>query len=259
MLAGPHGSVERHRDCRTVPAVARERCLKTKSLGYDAGVNAIDAYKIARATVRVLRDSNQTLEIFRVEELTGRGRFHDLIQRLAGDSRMERLLAERPELGPERVDFAALRTLPENTLGRAYMHHLDDNGLSVSPELTATRFTDDPDIAYLVRRSRQSHDVTHALLGLGTSGHEEVLVHSFSFGQLGLPVSALIMFFGGIKHMILEKRWNALRRGILRHYRHGRRAAPLLPVFWEELWSESLDDVRRRFDVEICPPVEIHH
>ena len=221
-------------------------------------MNAIDAYKIARATVRVLRDSNQTLEIFRVEELTGRGRFLHLIEQLRGDPGMQRLLAERPELGPETVDFDALRRLPEGTLGREFIRHLDDNGLSLSPELTATRFTEDPDVAYLFRRSRQTHDVTHALLGLGTSGHEEVLVHAFSFGQIGLPVSALIMFFGGIKHMVLEKRWNAVRRGLYHTYRSGRRAAPLLPVFWEERWSESLDDLRRDLGIEIGSPADLH-
>lgn len=219
-------------------------------------MNANDAYKIARATVRVLRDSTRTVEIFRVEELTSRDRLKELARARARDPAMQRLLRERPEIGPEI--FGHLRGLPGHTLGRAFVRHLDDNGLSLSPELTATRFTDDRDIAYLIRRTRQSHDVVHTLLGLGTSGHEEVLVHAFSWAQLGLPVSALIMLFGSIKHMALERRWNALSRGVYRTYRSGRQAALLLPVFWEDLWAEPLDAVRQRLGVAPCDPALVH-
>ena len=221
-------------------------------------MRAIDVYKIARATVRVLRDSNQTLEIFRVGELTGGPMYRRQMRILAQEPAMERLLRERPEIGPDAVDFDALRQLPADTLGGAYVRHLDAHGLSISPELTATRFTEDPDIAYLIRRWRQIHDVLHTLLGIGVSGHEEVLVHAFSWGQLRLPVSAMIMCFGSIKHMILEGRWNALRRELYRAYRGGRDADPLLPVMWEDIWNEPLDAVRARFRITPCNPAYVH-
>ncbi|MCG8424968.1 MAG: ubiquinone biosynthesis protein COQ4 [Proteobacteria bacterium] len=221
-------------------------------------MKAIDVYQIARATVRVLRDSSRTLEIFRVAELTGGPRYRRQLRALGEDPSMRRLLRERPEIGPEQVDFDALRLLSADTLGGAYVRHLDNHGLSISPELTATRFTDDVDVAYLIRRWRQTHDIVHTLLGVGTSGHEEVLVHAFSWGQLKLPVSAMIMFFGSIKHMLLERRWNALRRGLYQAYRSGRRAAPLLPVVWEDLWTEPIDAVRERFFIVPCNPANVH-
>jgi ubiquinone biosynthesis protein COQ4 len=86
--------------------------------------------------------------------------------------------------------------------------------------------------------------VWHALLGIGITGHEEVLIHWFSYGQLRLPVSAMIMLLGSTKHLVLERRWRALRRSTLEAYRAGRDAAPLLPVYWEDLWEEPLDRVR---------------
>src|SRR5438132_3242299 len=172
---------------------------------------ARDTYRVGLAVVRVLGDSTKTHEIHRVEEITGRPRFRRLLRELAATPDGRRLLADRPELSSEHVDYDRLRALPETTLGGAYVRHLDRNGITADYQAAATRHVDDPDIAYLMRRFRQTHDVWHTLLGLGIAGHEEVLIHWFSYGQLRLPVSAMIMFFGSLKHLVFEKRWQALR------------------------------------------------
>ena len=208
-----------------------------------------DAYRVGLAVVRVLGDSTKTHEIHRVEEITGRPRYRALLRELADTPEGRRLLAERPELSSACVDYDRLRRLPAATLGGAYARHLDDNGITADYQAAATRHVDDPDMAYLMRRFRQTHDVWHALLGIGITGHEEVLIHWFSYGQLRLPVSVLIMLFGSMKHLVAERRWTALRRSTLEAYRAGRDAAPLLPVSWEDLWDEPLDRVRATYGV----------
>ena len=208
-----------------------------------------DGNRVGQAIVRVLGDSTKTHEIHRVEEITGRPRFRHLLAELARTPEGERLLAERPELSSERVDFGHLRALPATTFGGAYVRHLDGNGITADYQAAATRHVDDPDIAYLMRRFRQTHDVWHALLGLGIAGHEEVIIHSFSYGQLQLPVSAMIMMLGTVKHIVLERRWGALRHSMRDAYRAGREAAPLMPVIWEDIWDEPLDAVRARYRV----------
>jgi ubiquinone biosynthesis protein COQ4 len=208
-----------------------------------------DTYRVGLAVVRVLGDSTRTEEIHRVEEITGRPRYRRLLRELADTPEGRRLLAERPELSSRQVDYDHLRRLPTTTLGGAYARHLDDNGITADYQAAATRHVDDPAMAYLMRRFRQTHDVWHALLGIGITGHEEVLIHWFSYGQLRLPVSALIMLFGSLKHLALEQRWTAMRRSTMEAYRAGRDAAPLLPVYWEDLWEEPLEDVRARYGV----------
>jgi ubiquinone biosynthesis protein COQ4 len=207
------------------------------------------SYRIGQAIVRVLGDSTKTSEILRVGELTGQPRFRRLLAELAGSPEGQRLLAERPELVSERVDHARLRRLPATSLGGAYVRHLDDNGLVADASFTATELVDDPDIAYLMRRVRQSHDVWHTLLGLGIAGHEEVLIHCFTYAQLRQPVSALIVLLGSMKHLVLERRWAALRHSTLEAYRAGRAAAPLLTVFWEDLWEQPLERVRAIYGI----------
>src|SRR5688572_26490568 len=195
-----------------------------------------DTYRVGLAVVRVLGDSTKTHEIHRVEEITGRPRYRRLLRELANTPEGRRLLADRPELSSDHVDYGRLRRLPATTFGGAYARHLDDNGITADYQAAATRHVDDPDMAYLMRRFRQTHDVWHALLGIGITGHEEVLIHWFSYGQLRLPVSAMIMLFGSMKHLVLEKRWTALRRSTFEAYRAGRDAAPLLPAYWADLW-----------------------
>ena len=208
-----------------------------------------DGYRVGQAIVRVLGDSTKTHEIHRVEEITGRPRFRKLLAEMASTPEGRRLMAERPELSSELVDYDHLRALPATTFGGAYVRHLDGNGITADYQAAATRHVDDPDIAYLMRRFRQTHDVWHALLGLGITGHEEVVIHSFSYGQLQLPVSAMIMVLGSMKHIVLEGRWGALRHSMFDAYRAGREASPLMPVTWEDLWEQPLETVRAQFNV----------
>jgi ubiquinone biosynthesis protein COQ4 len=209
-----------------------------------------DAYRVGKAVVRVLGDSTKTHEIHRVEEITGRPRYRRLLAEMAATPEGRRILAERPELSSDHVDYDRLRALPATTLGGAYARHLDDNKLSADYQAAATRHVDDPEMAYLMRRFRQTHDVWHALMGIGITGHEEVLTHWFSYGQLRLPVSALIMVFGTMKHMLFERRWDALRHSLMEAYRSGRNAEPLLSVYWEDLWERPLEEVRARYGVQ---------
>jgi ubiquinone biosynthesis protein COQ4 len=208
-----------------------------------------DSFLVGRAILRVLADSNQTTEIHRTEEITGRPRYRRILDEMRASPEGQRLLAERPELSSEQVDYDALRRLPVSTLGGAYVKHLDDHGLSADSQAAKTRHIDDPDMSYLMRRFRQTHDVWHALLGLGVTPHEEVIIHWFTYGQLRLPVSALVMVFGTMKEIVLARRWTTLRHSTREAYRLGRDAAPLLGVYWEDYWDESLDTVRAAYGV----------
>lgn len=238
-----------HRD-RSVTRGSRLRYTGRMTLG--------EWLRLGQAVARTMRDSERTEEIHVAEELTGRTPYARLMSAWASEPALAELLADRPELCSDQVDFDALRELPRSTLGGAYVSHLDDNGLSADYQAAATRFIDDDDMAYLMRRFRQTHDVWHALTGLGTEGHEEVIIHAFSWGQLRLPVSAMVLVGGTLKHIVLEKRWGALRHALPEAYHNGRDAAPLLPVYWEQMWTEPLADVRARYGVRACTPAYVN-
>jgi ubiquinone biosynthesis protein COQ4 len=208
-----------------------------------------DLFLTLNAIRITMADSDRLDQIHLVEETTGRGAFRRIHARLEGTAEGRALLQQRPELNETQVDLAALRRLPRTSLGGAYVAHLDDNGLSAATQAVQTRYVEDPDLAYLVRRFRQTHDVWHPLVALGVAPHEEVLVHAFSFGQLHLPLSALVLLFGGLKHGLLEGRWGMLRHTLRDTYRAGRDAEDLIGVHWESMWETPLEAVRRRYRI----------
>ncbi|PKN57074.1 MAG: hypothetical protein CVU56_12855 [Deltaproteobacteria bacterium HGW-Deltaproteobacteria-14] len=209
--------------------------------------------RLSQAIVRTLADSERTDELLVAEELVSRGRFErlhrQLAPRLAADPEAAGLLRDKPRLARAEVDFDALGALPASTLGGTYARHLERYGLD--PDLLAGPAGaasgagyHDPDTAYLHERYRQTHDLWHALTGLGTEGYEEVLLHAFTWAQLRLPYSALIVLFGAVKHMVLERRWETLTRGLRDAWQAGREASPLLLVRWEDRWERPVHEVR---------------
>lgn len=209
-----------------------------------------DLWLTLNATQIVLRDSNRTEQIHVVEETTGRGAFQRVLERLHSTDEGRELLRLRPELSERAIDYDALRRLPRHTLGSAYVHHLDDHGLSAELQASQTHHVSDPDIAYLMRRFRQTHDVWHPLTTLGVQPHEEVIIHAFSYGQLRLPVSAMVISLGGIKHGLLERRWKMLYKTLPAAYRSGAAAADLISVHWEKMWGDPIAEVRARYRIE---------
>ncbi len=215
---------------------------------YDRRVTLRELMLVFGATARVLRDSDRLKDIHLVADITSRGRMAELLARARERGEPE-VMRARPEIDETTVDFAALRSLPPDTLGGAYARHLDRYQLDIHTDPTSTRFIDDADVRYLMHRYRQIHDIWHVLAGVGIAGHEEVLLHAFTLGQLRLPVSMMIVTLGTLKHIVLERRWTALRAGLLHAYRSGRAAAPLLLVRWEEHWDRPLADVRADYNI----------
>lgn len=208
-----------------------------------------DAGTFARVLVRSLLDSNQTADLLTGEELSSVGRMDALLPMLAASAEGRRLLVTRPRLTSREVDYDGLRRLPAGTLGRSYADHLDRHGLD--PDALAvpvTRGATDS-ANYLLERVRQTHDVWHALLGLGTAGHEEVILHAFQWSQLRMPYSALVVGFGALKHLAGEGRWHLLRHALVDAARAGRAAAPLLPIVWEQRWERPIAAVRAELGV----------
>ena len=160
---------------------------------------------------------------------------------------MPELLRDRAEIA--NTDFDALRELPEGSLGGEFARFLHTEGISPKDLVQPTPYTSGAAESYLMHRMRQCHDLWHVLLGVGTAGHEEVLVHCFSVAQTGLPYSFGIIFMGSIKHMLFEGRWRVLTRDTRRAYRSGRDAAPILTAYWERRWEQPLEDVRREFGI----------
>lgn len=203
---------------------------------------------VGGCVLRVLLDSNRTEDIITAEELGAQAQIAYLATcGVMSTGEGPDIMRDRPNLGD--VDLEALRRLPASTLGGAFARFFEDNGLTTEIYGIPALYTADPDQAYLMRRYRHSHDLWHVLTGFSIAGHDEILIHAFSLAQTGMPSSVVLMVLGSLKHMLLEGRFGLMRSGLLAAYQRGREASPLLPVYWERHFEESLESVRARYGV----------
>lgn len=199
--------------------------------------------------LRALRDSSDVEALLTGEEISSVDRMGPLVPILEATEEGRAMLAERPRLTSAEVDLEALRKLPDGSLGRAWLDHLDRNGLDLDALAVPVTRGKTPVENWLLERVRQTHDIWHTVLGLSTQAHEEVLAHTFQWPQLQMPYSWLVVTFGIPKHFLLEWRPADLRRRLPSAWRAGQRARPLIATYWERRWQQPLEDLRRELNV----------
>jgi ubiquinone biosynthesis protein COQ4 len=190
---------------------------------------------------RLLRNPDDTVEVFFLGISLNGPRLPDLIGRMAGEEAGLSLLTERPTIDSRTVDFAHLRALPASTLGGAYARYLDANRLD--PDL----FQPPPGLPevprYVAQRIRQTHDIWHVLTGYAPDVPGELALQGFTYAQLRMPSAWLLAVLG----TLIKSPRSA--RCVYDGYARGRDAAFLPNVRFEDLWDRDLDNVRRELGI----------
>jgi ubiquinone biosynthesis protein COQ4 len=143
---------------------------------------------------------------------------------------------------PEQ-DLAALRVLPNGTLGREYARHLDANGIEplvISPAIKA-RFHNNP---YALRYAT-THDLHHVLSGFDTGLAGEAGAAAFNVGQASAPVGrgmlwVVRIFYGLLSPTQARRIWHNIRVGL----EMGRKAKLVIAEPIESRFAEPLERVR---------------
>ncbi len=223
---------------RTMPAPSPEQEAAAKMVMEG---NALAQIRLATtAFVKLMRDPNDTEQVFVMGLAVSRPFFPRFLARFATSADGDRLLRERPAIDSRSVDYDGLRALPADTLGGAYVRHLDDNGLD--PDLFQPPPKSVPPVAaYISQRMRQTHDIWHALTGYQTDPHSEASLLAFSYAQTGFPIPGIIALGATVKDGGARKNLDGYRRG---------KAASYMPsVHWESRWEQPLADIRRELGI----------
>ena len=164
-----------------------------------------------------------------------------------------RLFVERPCLLERLSDRDALAHLPDGSLGRSYLAHIERYGLDPGklaelgrsfPEIRA----EDEGTRWFADRSELSHDLHHVLTGYGADGLGETALLWFSHGLAGGRGNALLMIGAALRSSRYTGRGFALY--LWRAWRRGRRAGCLAAMPFEELLAAPLAEVRRVAQIE---------
>jgi ubiquinone biosynthesis protein COQ4 len=203
---------------------------------------------VARTLGTLARDPGRLDEVLALAEAVNAEAIGRAVEHIDEDPAGRTLLAERPRIDRDHVDFDALRRLPDGTLGREYARFLDDNG--ITPDVFA-KLPDvgDPRAAYVMLRMRQTHDLWHVLTGYQPDVRGEVLLQAFTYGQTRAPSSLLLALFASVRWAF---RWPNQTKALRTAFEHGKSAA-FLPLFrWEEHWETPVAVLRERL---ACPRV----
>jgi ubiquinone biosynthesis protein COQ4 len=213
-----------------------------------------------RALVGLARDTSRTDHVFTIISSLSGETLERTYQAFKRTEHGKRLLRERPDLMALLSDRALLESMPEDSLGRAYMRFMDASRISAAGLVDAQAAGVDPYRAaqldprrrYVADRLRDMHDLWHVLTDYGSDDTGEIANLWFSVGQFGNPGMAFIAFFGllgGLPH----RRWAAYCRSA---YLRGRKAKKLLSEPLEEMLALPLDEARRRLGIQ--PSAEAH-
>ncbi|GAA5942678.1 ubiquinone biosynthesis protein COQ4 [Sporobolomyces koalae] len=162
------------------------------------------------------------------------------------------ILRERPRITEYSIRLDHLSQLGPNSFGRKYYEWLKRN--KVTPDTRdPVRYIDDPELAYIMQRYRESHDFYHVLLGFGVSLPAELVVKWFELSNFNLPVAFLSSTFGPLRLDRPERArlWDTYGTWALKA---GAQAECLIAVEWEKEWNTDIDELRQRFRVE-RPPI----
>jgi len=197
-----------------------------------------------QALGRLLRDPDDTTQVFLLYVSLNAGSLPDVLRRFAAEPDGPRLMAEKPALDSRSIDFDHLASLPADTLGVAFARHMRENGLS--PDVFQSPEGVPPEVAFLIQRLRQSHDLWHVVTGYGTDVVDELALQAFTYGQIRSPGPLILSTVGALRWGLRDPQ--VIKR-VREGYRRGCDARPLCALPWELLWETPLTDLRARLGV----------
>jgi ubiquinone biosynthesis protein COQ4 len=143
----------------------------------------------AIALFRLMRDPQDTGQVFRLTEALRGKSTRIMFQRFAASPMGAKILAERRSLLLALTNRTALAALPEGSLGRCYLEFMAEENLTAEGlvELGAQNIkslpTADEGIKLYASRMRDMHDLYHVLTGYGRDELGELCVLAFSYPQ----------------------------------------------------------------------------
>lgn len=221
--------------------------------------NRIRPLRALMAMQRLLRDPDDTGQVFRIIESLSGDTISKPVKRLRAQDEGIKLLEEKPDIIKLLNDRNALKAMPEGSIGRSYynfvhLENLSADGLVASSH-EASRdfrmFTEDE--RWTADRLRDIHDLQHVMTGYGRDPIGELSLLSFMTTQVhNRGIDFIIQMAKrkfqkempelDIDSLVEEGRQLALQ------------AAWMLAIPWEKRLAESLEEVRR--ELGFHPPVK---
>ncbi len=211
----------------------------------------VEPLRALRALRRLIADKEDTTQVFEImNALAGRSvrRGYEKMLEQPEGARQAYMMVESAD---RLHDRAWLESLPQGTVGRAYLDFIDVRNLSAYGLAGESRKVADSEIeaahpyAWYARRLRDVHDLWHVLTGYRTDALGEACVVAFSLPQTRSAGFGLIAAGVAIE-AARARTGHPCARAVLQAWLRGRRAAWLPALDYEALMSVPLEQARAR-------------
>ncbi|CAG9460290.1 unnamed protein product [Pedinophyceae sp. YPF-701] len=182
-------------------------------------------------------------------ETSGGDSFRRMRDRMLASSTGRQILEDRPRITKEFMERAA--QLPPNTLGGAYASFMGRRGFDPD-ERAPVRFIDDDELAYVVQRAREVHDLWHVMFECPTTVLGELQLKALEFVQTGMPMCALSVL-GAQTRLRASDRQLLWSTYVPWAVRAGTRSRDLMCIYYENHLEDDLQEFRARFRIEPAP------
>ena len=181
-------------------------------------------------------------------EVTGLAALKHMHAKMAASEEGRRILTDQPRITSSVLPD--LHKLPGNTLGHQYVAFMEMNRISPDTRAEVT-FVDDPVLAYVMTRYRETHDLTHCVLGMDTNMVGEVLVKWVEAVQFRLPMCVGGAIFGPLRLKPHQKqKYEQLLPWAVGT---GQGANFLLNTYYEERWGQDTGQLRKEMGIGFPP------
>ena len=209
----------------------------------------IVALKALRQLIANPEDTEKVFDIIRAMAGNATERCADRFKKT--DSGI-RILSQQGDLMDLLTDSERLRAMVPDSLGRVYLHFLENEGLTArglqkaSEQQGETPFND-PGVQFFAIRLRDQHDLWHITTGYGRDVAGEACLLAFTYAQTGNRGVGLITLFAALK--LYKFAGTSIFRSIWQGYKAGRKAAWLPAQEWESLLELPLTQVREQLNI----------
>lgn len=200
------------------------------------------------SSVASLLDPSRGDMIAILGETTGERALRYMLAKMQESPEGQEILKEKPRINSQTVDLSRLQSLPERTVGKIYSDFLEKNKVTPDSRLTV-QFVDDIELAYVMQRYREVHDLVHAILGMPTNMLGEVTVKWVEGLQTRLPMCVGGGLFGAIR-LAPKQRIKYLSKNLPWAIQTGLTANFIMNTFFEKRWEQPLVDLHKELNIK---------
>jgi ubiquinone biosynthesis protein COQ4 len=233
----------------------RSEVKGTPAPSFEEGTFRVQPIKAFRALLRLFKNKEDTAQVFEIMRALSGKSVPNGYARLLSTPQGGAIAYRRQELAVVLSDRAFLASLPEGSVGRAYLDFVTSQNISAEGLIEESRRGADKAIdaehpyAWYGRRMRDVHDLWHILTGYSRDALGEACVVAFSYSQTKSLGFGLIAW-GGIFKIRSVLPGYPVYQAVKQAFRNGRQAKWLPGEDYIKLLAEPLEAARARLNIQ---------